>query len=242
MPLDISTKRGPQFTSQLWSALAELLGTKLHKTTAYHPQANGLVERFHRHLKASLKTRLSSPSWSDELPWVLLGIRTTPKEDLGTSSAELVYGAPLTLPGEFVTRTEDPTIAQHLQRLRETVQGLVPIQTSFHHTSKSYVPMSLKDTKFVFIRRDAHRDPLQKPYEGPFEVLEAGDKAFKIKVGNREESISVDRLKPGFVDENEDIQLAQPKRRGRPPKQQQSDAQPSEIVRKRRGRPPKNKT
>ena len=39
--------------------------------------------------------------WAQELPWVLLGIRTAPKEDLGCSSAELVYGAPVTVPGEF---------------------------------------------------------------------------------------------------------------------------------------------
>ena len=58
LPTDISLDRGAQFTSQLWTAMIELLGAKLHRTTAYHPQANGLVERFHRHLKAALKARL----------------------------------------------------------------------------------------------------------------------------------------------------------------------------------------
>ena len=71
------------------------------RTTSYR-QANGLVERFHRHLKSALRVRLTGPNWIDELPWVLLGIRTVPKEDLRTSSAELVYGAPLTVPGDFV--------------------------------------------------------------------------------------------------------------------------------------------
>ena len=119
MPLHITTDRGPQFTSQLWSDLGELLGTKLHRTTAYHPQANGLVERFHRQLKASLKVLLHSPNWSDGLPWVLLGIRSTPKEDLETCPAELVYGFPLTLPGDFIARSSEPTVAQHLKLLRE---------------------------------------------------------------------------------------------------------------------------
>ena len=80
------------------------MGTKHHRTTAYHPQANGLVERFHRHLKSALRTRLTGPRWIYELPWVLLGIRTSPKEDIGCSSAELVYGAPLTIPGQFLPR------------------------------------------------------------------------------------------------------------------------------------------
>ena len=43
----------------------------------------------------------------DELPWVLLGIRTAAKEDLGVSVAELVYGGSLTLPGEFMDPDDD---------------------------------------------------------------------------------------------------------------------------------------
>jgi len=45
LPSHLSSDRGPQFTSDLWSSIAKLLGTQLHRTTAYHPQANGLVER-----------------------------------------------------------------------------------------------------------------------------------------------------------------------------------------------------
>ena len=98
MPLHITSDCGVQFTSQLWTALSQRLGIHLHHTTAYHPQSNGLVERLHHHLKASLITRLKGSTWMDELPWVLMGIRTTPKEDL---EDELVYGGTLTLLGEF---------------------------------------------------------------------------------------------------------------------------------------------
>ncbi|XP_069781620.1 DNA damage-inducible transcript 4-like protein isoform X2 [Narcine bancroftii] len=41
--------------------------------------------------------RLSGPDWADKLSWVLLGIRTAPKEDLQASAAEMVYGTPLSL-------------------------------------------------------------------------------------------------------------------------------------------------
>ena len=74
VPADIISDRGPQFTSNLWTALSTLLGAQLHRTTAYHPQANGIVERFHRQLKAALRARLTGPDWMDELPLVLLGI------------------------------------------------------------------------------------------------------------------------------------------------------------------------
>ena len=58
-----------QFTSQLWFSIHQLLGIRLHHATAYHPKANGLVERFHRQPKTALMTRLTSANWIDELPW-----------------------------------------------------------------------------------------------------------------------------------------------------------------------------
>ena len=60
---DISPDRGSQFTSSLWSEIAARLGVKLHHTSAYHPQANGMIERFHRTLKTALKARLTDPNW-----------------------------------------------------------------------------------------------------------------------------------------------------------------------------------
>ncbi|KAM4554430.1 integrin alpha-11-like [Fundulus diaphanus] len=68
-----------KFTSELWTGVADNLGVKLHRTTAYHLQANGLCERFHRTMKAALRASLVDDSWVDRLPWVLLGLRWAPK-------------------------------------------------------------------------------------------------------------------------------------------------------------------
>ena len=56
-PTSITTDRGRQFESHLWRAFTELLGTKHLHTTAYHPCTNGMVERFHRRLKAVILIR-----------------------------------------------------------------------------------------------------------------------------------------------------------------------------------------
>ena len=218
LPSHLTSDRGPQFTSDLWSSVAQLLGTQLHRTTAYHPQANGLVERFHRHMKAALRARLNGPDWVDELPWVLLGIRTAPKEDIKSSSAELVYGAPLTVPGDFLATpsgTDEPT--KILPQLREKVGKLAPVPTTHHGSSRvAYVPSTLHNSQFVFVRRDSHRTPLQRPYEGPFKVIEHDDKVFTLDVGGRNEVVSVDRLKPAHLDVDKPVPLAAPPRRGRP--------------------------
>ncbi|GFN96959.1 Pol polyprotein [Plakobranchus ocellatus] len=51
VPEDITSDKGRQFTSSLWTQLIHLLGVEANTTTAYHPQANGMVERLHRQLK-----------------------------------------------------------------------------------------------------------------------------------------------------------------------------------------------
>jgi hypothetical protein len=71
-----------------------------------HPQTIGIVERFHRQLKDALRARLASVQSVEHLPWLLLGLRTAPKEDSNISSAEMVYGLPLTLPGEICSPLE----------------------------------------------------------------------------------------------------------------------------------------
>ena len=131
LPMDIASDQGPQFTLELWSALAQLLGTQIHRTTAYHPQANDLVKRLHRHLKSSLEARLKGPNWVDELPWVLLSIRTAPNEDLCCYTTELVYGTPLTLPGDFITPCQTSAFPMP-QHIRDEMQKLVLQTTSCH--------------------------------------------------------------------------------------------------------------
>ena len=77
VPGEMTSDRGPQFTSELWDQLHQVLGTTAYRTTSYHPQANGMIERFHRTMKASLMARLrNNPSWMEELPVVMLGLRT----------------------------------------------------------------------------------------------------------------------------------------------------------------------
>ncbi|KAJ8400215.1 hypothetical protein AAFF_G00399090 [Aldrovandia affinis] len=66
-------------------------------------------------MKVALRASLKDDSWCDRLPWVLLGIRTAPKEDLQSSSVELVYGQSLCVLGDFIPNASVPWSAS-LQR------------------------------------------------------------------------------------------------------------------------------
>lgn len=107
IPHTIKHDQGTQFESILFSEFTKFLGCHQIHTTTYHPRSNGMIERFHRTVKAYLTARGSSIRWKNELPVVLLGLRASVKEDLQCSSAELVYGQPLRLPAEFFTQSHD---------------------------------------------------------------------------------------------------------------------------------------
>ena len=100
IPNTVVTDRGAHFTSETWRKALAQLGVKVTTTTAYHPQTNGIVERFHRTLKAALRCAVkASQWWMRLLPWVMLGLRNAPKLDTSTSTAEVVYGTPPRIPG-----------------------------------------------------------------------------------------------------------------------------------------------
>nr|VZI49627.1 unnamed protein product [Spirometra erinaceieuropaei] len=172
------------------------------RTTAYHPAANGMVERFHRQLKASLRAAADPENWTDHLPLVLLGIRSALKPDLDCSAAELVFGSTIRLPGEMISPTpqgavEDPTNLLH--RLRQFMRTLSPVPPR-SSASPSYLEKDLATCSHVYLRCDRVSRPLEPPYDGPFRVLSRGPKTFRIQRDNREEVVSVDRLKAAVPD------------------------------------------
>ncbi len=206
VPGDVTSDRGRQFTSAFWQNMNSLLGISASNTTAYHPQANGLVERMHRQLKASLKARLTSPTWMDELPMVMLGIRTAWREDVGCSPADLVYGTSLHLPGELFEAPRTSTLAPgFLRDLQESMNTLVPPQPKYHGTQPTRLPSNLGHTGYVYVRQDSHLGPLQRPYAGPFPVVEKGDKYFQVEINGRLDRITVDRLKTAYSAESHNI-------------------------------------
>lgn len=198
-PTDIVTDRGRQFESALFQHLSKLAGFQHKRTTAYHPQCNGLVERFHRQLKAAIMCH--DNNWTESLPWVLLGIRSSFKEDLQASSAELVYGEALTLPGEFFEATSTGTTdyTDFSARLRLIAQNFQPVPASRHCKDKPFVFKDLETSDYVFVREDALRGSLQPPYSGPYKILSRGDKVYKVLLKGKPVTVSVNRLKPAFI-------------------------------------------
>ncbi|GFW24932.1 transposon Ty3-G Gag-Pol polyprotein [Trichonephila clavipes] len=100
-PSVITSNRGTQMRSSMYVEFTRMLGTE-----TYHPKSNGIVERFHRHLKSAIKAH-ENDTGSEIVPIILLGIRAAVKEDL-QSCAEIAYSTKLRLPSDMIDVSNIP--------------------------------------------------------------------------------------------------------------------------------------
>ena len=138
----------------------------------------------------------------DLLTLVLLGIRSAVKQDLSTSTAELVYGTTLRLPGEFFTSSSQQTVlnpAEYVTQLKTHMQT-IRAKSPRLPNRKSSIDGALLTCTHVFVRCDAVRKPLQPPYDGPYPVCK--EKYYIVELKGRTDSISIDRIKPAHLDDS----------------------------------------
>ena len=197
VPLHVVTDRGSQFESELFKDLSTIIGFHRLRTTAYHPQTNGIIERVHRTLKTAIMAR--KQSWLDALPIVLLGIRNMPN-DQGFSPAAAVTGTQLLLP-KLIMDKEDPDlhgddIRKIAKEMRKLDMALLS-EGQLHTTQKAFIPEDLKSATYVWLRTDRIRKPLEAPYSGPHRVVQKQNKYFQIETPSGEkQTVSIERLKP----------------------------------------------
>ncbi|GFT26054.1 retrovirus-related Pol polyprotein from transposon 17.6 [Trichonephila clavipes] len=210
-PAILTTDRGRQFESSLFKALSKLLGVQKCRATGYHPQANGMIEELHHPLKSAIKCH-ATERWTEVLPIILLGLRASLKEDILCTPAELVFGTTIRLPGEmFDSSKPDDDVVNFVSKLKSPMQSLHPKPPKHHSKRPVFIHPGLLKATHVFLRRDTLRRPFQQPYDGPFKVLQRKDKVFFLDINGKRVSVSIDRCKPAFFLNTEDLQLPQTK-------------------------------
>ncbi|KAI5614553.1 hypothetical protein C0J50_11136, partial [Silurus asotus] len=134
IPEEILTDQGTNFTSGLMKQLHRQLGITAIKTSPYHSQTDGLVERFNKTLKGMLRKFVSDTErdWDKWLPFLLFAYREVPQASTGFSPFELLYGWQVQGPLDLLRRNwEDPCsgnkaekgIVQYILEMRDRLEN-----------------------------------------------------------------------------------------------------------------------
>eukprot|EP00267_Zea_mays_P046571 XP_020398954.1 uncharacterized protein LOC109942005 [Zea mays] len=94
VPQSIVSDRDPVFTSTFWQELMRLMGTKLHMTSAFHPQSDGQTEAANRVIVMYLRcfTGDRPRQWLRWLPWAEYTYNTVYQTSLRDTPFRVVYG------------------------------------------------------------------------------------------------------------------------------------------------------
>ena len=188
VPDILISDRGTHFESQLFREATRKLGIEKRRTTAFHPSANGAVERQHRRLKEALKAKSENAprNWLANLPLVLLGLRNAISKDTGTSAAQATFGRQLSVPG---------CVFEDKYNMEE-----ISCPTRSFTRKDAYVPEALKTCTHAWLRKHGMIPSLSRPYHGPYEIVDRNhdNHTVTLSVGGNNQVVSMERIKPAF--------------------------------------------
>jgi len=149
MPSSLHSDQGANLTSSLISSLCQNLGITQTRTTAYHPQGNGQVERFNRTLEAMLAKTVSEhqQDWDQHIPKLLFAYRTAIHEATGYTPFHVTFGHSPVLPVDIMIgapiKQKGSTVPDFVSRLNCSLKNVYShvrenIKIAHHHNKARY--------------------------------------------------------------------------------------------------------
>ncbi|XP_063070441.1 uncharacterized protein LOC134461440 [Engraulis encrasicolus] len=199
IPKEILTDQGSPFMSRVMKELCALLKIKQLRTSVYHPQTDGLVERFNKTLKSMLKKSIEEDgrNWDQLLPYLLFAIREVPQSSTGFSPFELLlsYRPRGLLDIAKEAWEEQPckqrTIVEHVGAMKERMRVVYPIvrehmETAQRQQQASYnrpaQPREFKPGDRVLVLVPTVECKFLATWQGPYEVIERiGEVNYKVR-------------------------------------------------------------
>ena len=220
VPRQILSDRGSQFTGYIFRILCNLFGIKKQFTTAYHPQTNGMIERFHRFLKERLRCIafdneldfMKGDDWDIFLPEIEFAYNNTKNEMTGTAPYEVIYGHILRTPSDTILK-------QNVQRVVEDTVDIInekntdsPLKLSkkvrdYVKSMEQHRNVLLEEIKSNMKRYDEQRKRYFDKKRSEPTKYEKGDKVVvdttAAKVGNKAK-LNINRKRAVIIDKQND--------------------------------------
>ena len=187
LPKSVQSDQGSNFMSGIFQQVMHQLGIKQYRSSAYHPESQGALERFHQTLKNMIRSYCfdTEKDWDEGIHLLLFAVRESVQDTLGFSPFELVFGhsirGPLKLLKEkFLSNDETPlNLLQYVSDFRnrlsracevarsnlETTQGKMKARYDNH-----VIDRKLKPGDKVLALLPIPGRPLQARYFGPYTI------------------------------------------------------------------------
>ncbi|KAI2645187.1 Retrovirus-related Pol polyprotein from transposon 17.6 [Labeo rohita] len=205
IPSEILTDQGTPFMSRLMADLCRLLRVKQLKTTVYHPQTDGLVERFNQTLKQMLRRVAAEDKrdWDLMVPYVLFGIREVPQASTGFTPFELLLPSTSGPPGRGprslgAAACPHRTVIEHVKQMRERIDRIMPLvrehlskaqQAQQRHFNRAAQPREFQPGDRVMVLVPTSACKFLASWKGPYTITEkVGPVTYRLRQPGRRRS------------------------------------------------------
>ena len=218
VPYQLHSDQGANFDSKLIKELCMMLGIKKTRTTAYHPQSDGLVERLNRTLLdlLSLNAIDVQESWDVQLGLVLMAYRSSVQTSTGFTPYLLLTGREMRVPIDImygatpdIQNTHSQAVADVKQKLEKAYTLVRSNLESAQKRQKDYYDRLSNGNRYnvgtkvwLFspaVGKQVH-PKFHRPWTGPWIVQKRiSDVTYRIKSSDgKTKVVHFDRLKPYF--------------------------------------------
>ena len=217
VPYTIHSDQGRQYESELFKEMCSLLQIEKTHTTPYHPQSDGMVERFNRTLEAMLSSVVNKnhTDWDEQLPYLMMAYRSAEHDTTGYSPNYLMLGREATTPLDLVYEMNvqrkpiprskwiwqlQESMEEAHRIVRDNTQGEMMRQKRYHDRKLQWQRFSPGDSVYVYFprKRMGTSPKLTSFWQGPFEVLQkCSDYTYLVSCGFKGSSqvIHVDMMR-----------------------------------------------
>ena len=189
VPREILTDQGSNFTSQLLAELYRLLQVRPIRTSPYHPETDGLVERFNQTLKSMLRKAVTETGkdWDKMIPYLLFAYREVPQASTGFSPFDLLYGRDVRGPLDVLRDTwesgtaSDENVISYVMSTREKLSQMAEIvkenltKAQLHQKTWYDKRARLREFKrgdLVLVLLPTTSNKLLAQWQGPYQVVQ----------------------------------------------------------------------
>ncbi|KAJ8952348.1 hypothetical protein NQ318_017242, partial [Aromia moschata] len=206
VPLELHSDQGRNFESELWQEVMKIMGIKKTRTTALHPQSNGMVERHNRTICHYLSKFVSENQrdWDKLVPLFLLSYRSSQHESTTYTPSMLTSGREMKLPTDLILgrpleENQERSLPEFVKDLRERMDRIHQFarEKLKIHSDKMKQRLDTTSTKTAFKPGDAvwlyapkrtkGKSPkLQSNWEGPYTIIKKiNDLVYRIQLSPR---------------------------------------------------------